>query len=145
MSARLQDILLGSVFAAMGLAAAIMAAGYRGASGLYPGVLGYVLAGLGVILIIRSVWNGRAEAREIIESLPKAAITVTIAAAYLALVPLLGFYLASALLVLIMPVALGFRRHRFALITTLIFIAIVWLVFSLILKKPLPVPYWLAL
>jgi putative tricarboxylic transport membrane protein len=69
-------------------------------------------------------------------------LTVALGAVYLALVPVLGFYLASALIALFLPLALGFRRPVYSAITALIFIATVWVVFSLILEKPLPSGFW---
>lgn len=144
MSARRQDIVLGGVFAAMGLAAAGMAAGYRGASGTYPMALGGTIALLGLLVALRALLRGSPEARALVDHGPRVAITLLAAAAYLALVPLLGFYLASALAILLLPAALGFRRPLYVLTATALFMAIVWLVFSLILEKPLPAAFWSA-
>ena len=54
----------------------------------------------------------------------------------------LGFYTASALVVLALPLALGFRQPVFLALTTAVFIAIVWVVFSIVLEKPLPAEFW---
>lgn len=138
MTARGQDIALGLLFAGFGLAAAWQATAYRGASGTYPLVLGLALAGLGVLLALRSGLRGARVPRRLIDQPGRVAVTVLAGAAYLALVPVLGFYLASALVALMLPFALGFRRPVFALLAAAGFIAVVWLVFTALLAKPLP-------
>ena len=142
MTERRQDILLGGVFAAVGSTAALMAAEYPGASGIYPTALGCVVAGLGALVAIRAVLRGADGPRVLVENAPRAALTLGLAALYLVLVPVLGFYLASALLVV--PLCLGFRRPLYSLVSTGVFIGIVWLVFSVVLEKPLPAPVWLS-
>ena len=57
---------------------------------------------------------------------------------YVALVIPLGFYTASFLLVLAMPLALGFRRLVYALTVAVVFMSLIYLVFSVLLEKPLP-------
>lgn len=144
MTARRQDIWLGALFGALGLAAATMASGYAGAAGIYPMALGLVMAALGAAIAIRAVVNGKDIARPLVENGPHVLITVACAGLYLALVPVLGFYLASILIALGLPVALGFRRPVYAVASALIFVAIVWLVFALALEKPLPAGFWAA-
>ncbi|EEW56644.1 conserved hypothetical protein [Ruegeria sp. TrichCH4B] len=144
MTERRQDILLGGVFAAVGSTAALMAAEYPGASGIYPTALGCVVAGLGALVAIRAVLRGADGPRALVENAPRAALTLGLAALYLVLVPVLGFYLASALLVMVVPLCLGFRRPLYSLVSTGVFIGIVWLVFSVVLEKPLPAPVWLS-
>lgn len=145
MTARGQDVVLGAVFAALGLAAAWIASGYRGASAVYPLSIGLVMAGLGVLVAVRATLRSdEAGPRPLVDHGPRAAITVAIGAAYLALVPVLGFYLASGLAAVVLPLALGFRRMVYTLATTAIFMAIVWLIFAIVLEKPLPVPVWLG-
>ncbi|MBB94898.1 MAG: hypothetical protein CML68_09880 [Rhodobacteraceae bacterium] len=144
MTDRRQDIVLGGVFAAIGISAAVIAAGYPGASGVYPMALGCVVAALGLLVLGRAVLSGPGKPRILIDHGPRVAITLGTAAAYLGLVPVLGFYLASALLVVLLPPALGFRRPVFVLVNAAVFVGIVWLVFSIVLEKPLPTPFWSA-
>ena len=139
---RRQDIVLGVVFAALGLFAAVRAAAYAGASGTYPMVLGLALSGFGILVAGKAVLRGKREPRPLTLHAGRVAITVAIGAVYLALVPVLGFYTASALVVLALPLALGFRQPVFLALTTAVFIAIVWVVFSIVLEKPLPAEFW---
>ncbi len=139
---RRQDTLLGLIFAAIGVLAAVQAAAYPGASGHYPMALGAVLAALGGLIALRARFRGHDAPRLLINHGRRAAATVALGAGYLALVPLLGFYTASTLAVLVIPVALGFRRPVYLAATTIMFVALVWLVFSVVLEKPLPGEFW---
>ena len=65
-------------------------------------------------------------------------IAAVIATIYVALVVPLGFYTASFLLMLALPMALGFRQLVYALIVALVFMVLIYLVFSVLLEKPLP-------
>ena len=133
-----QDIVLGLGFASLGIAAAWMARGYAGASGAYPMVLGLVLALLGVIVAARAVRPTFGQARSLCDAPARLITAVVISALYVAAVTQLGFYTSSFLVMLAMPAALGFRRGLYALATAVVFVAIVFLVFSVLLENPLP-------
>lgn len=149
-----QDILLGLFFVGLGCAAAFMAKDYTGASGRYPMVLGLILALLGGAVTLRAlrpvaapVFPGSSasssddpgEAPRLLLDAPRQMVTATIIATlYVALVVPLGFFTASALLMLAMPFALGFRRWIYSVSVAAIFLLLVSLVFTVLLKKPLP-------
>ena len=139
---RRQDILLGGIFAALGLYAAWIASGYRGATGTYPMVLGAVMAGFGLLVAAKAALRGRDAPRPLTANTGRALIAVATGAVYLALVPLLGFYTASALLMLGLPAALGFHRPVYLALVAAVFVGIVWTVFSVVLEKPLPAEIW---
>ncbi|WP_372000988.1 tripartite tricarboxylate transporter TctB family protein [Tistrella mobilis] len=139
---RRQDVVLGLVLAALGGFAGLEASGYRGASGHYPLALGIVLAALGLALAVRAAVRGSPKPRPLAIHAPRLIGSSAMGAAYLALVPVLGFYTASALAVATMPVALGLRRPVLVALGTVIFTAAVWLVFSVVLNKPLPPEIW---
>lgn len=81
---------------------------------------------------------GEDKARQLVAAPSKFITTAVIAAVYVAAVIPFGFYTASLLLMLVLPVALGFRQWIYAVIVAVIFIAVVFLVFSVLLEKPLP-------
>lgn len=137
--------MLGLLFGALGIFAAVKATSYSGASGVYPLALGLALACLGALLSGRALLREGTGPRPLTEHAGRVWITLIVAAGYLALVPLLGFYTASAILVLVMPVPLGFRQPVYLAATAAIFIALVWMIFSLVLGKPLPDGFWSAL
>lgn len=133
-----QDIVLGLVFVGLGIAAAWMATSYNGAGGTYPMVLGIILTLLGGTVALRAVRAGSTAERALIDAPSKMITAVIIAVIYVALVVPLGFYSSSFLLMLVLPIALGFRQGVYALIVALVFMVIVFLVFSVLLEKPLP-------
>lgn len=135
---RQQDIALGAIFVALGLAAAWGATAYTGASGNYPMVLGLLLALTGAIVAGRAIRAQSTTERVLIDAPVKLYIAVAVGVAYVALVVPLGFYTASFLLMLVLPFALGFRRLVYALTVGAVFTAIVYLVFSVFLERPLP-------
>jgi len=135
---RRQDIALGLIFVGFGIAAAWMATSYSGAGGTYPMVLGVILTLLGGTVALRAVRKGSNEARVLADTPAKMITAVGIAAIYVALVVPLGFYTSSFLLMLALPITLGFRQGVYALIVALVFMTVVYLVFSVLLEKPLP-------
>ena len=133
-----QDVALGLVFAALGLFVAFQALQYRGATGVYPLALSLAIAALGAGIALRAAVRGSDANRPIVVDRRHLAVALVGGALYLLLVPRVGFYTASALLVAAMPVAFGFRRPVYLAAVTAVFIALVWAVFSLVLEKPLP-------
>lgn len=133
-----QDIVLGLIFVSVGIFAASMALSYKGASGTYPMVLGLLLTLLGATVAIKALRQPTDRPRTVIEAPAKLITAALISTIYVALVMPLGFYTASFLLVLAMPLALGFRRVVYALTVAAVFMSLVYLVFSVLLEKPLP-------
>ncbi len=133
-----QDIVLGLVFVGLGLAAAWMATSYSGAGGTYPMVLGIILTLFGGAVALKASRSLSRAERTLIEAPSKMITAVIIAVIYVALIVPLGFYTSSFLLMLALPIALGFRQGIYALIVALVFMVIVSLVFSVLLEKPLP-------
>lgn len=142
---RRQDFVLGVSFAALGLYAALASMAYSGATGTYPMVLGIALAAFGLLIAIRAGYRRRSGDRPLTLHAGRALLTVVLAAVYLWLVPIVGFYTASGLVVLALPIGLGFRRPVFLAAATASFVALVWLVFSILLEKPLPREIWTML
>lgn len=123
---------------ALGLAAAWGATSYSGASGNYPLVLGLLLALSGAVVALKAMCAKSSAERVLVDAPVKLSTAVVIGVIYVALVVPVGFYTASFLLMLTLPFALGFRRHFFALTVGATFTAIVYLVFSVFLERPLP-------
>ena len=135
---RQQDIVLGVIFLVFGLAAAWGATSYSGASGVYPLVLGLLLALTGATVAFKAMRTTVSVERVLIDAPIKLYTAITIGVIYVALVVPLGFYTSSFLLMLGLPFSLGFRRLFFALTVAAIFISIVFFVFSILLERPLP-------
>ncbi|MBS4011540.1 MAG: tripartite tricarboxylate transporter TctB family protein [Roseovarius sp.] len=137
-----QDLVTGLIFTGLGLAAAWMARSYSGAGGTYPMVLGMALAAFGGAIALRPVRATVNAARPLAEAPRNLLIATVVAAGYIALVMPLGFFTASGLVMLIMPLMLGFRQPIYLVLMALIFMALVWAVFSIVLEKPLPPDFW---
>lgn len=107
-------------------------------------VLGLLLALLGGVVAARSLRQNSKKKRVLIDAPFKLFATISIGVVYVALVVPLGFYTASFLVMLVLPVTLGFRRVPYALVVGAIFIGIVYVVFSVLLEKPLPREWFLT-
>ncbi len=139
---RRQDIAAGLAFALLGIAVWWLAQAYRGAGGTYPAVLGAVLAGLGLLIAGRAVLRTSNTARPLVENAAPLALTVIVAAVYIWAVTRIGFFTASAAIMLALPPLLGLRRPWLTLLATAVFVALVYAVFVLLLGKPLPPDPW---
>ncbi|MEO1092181.1 MAG: tripartite tricarboxylate transporter TctB family protein [Pseudomonadota bacterium] len=140
--AQRQDIVLGLVFVALGLFMAVQALDYSGATGRYPLALSVALAILGLIVAGKALFRETDAERALTVHRGRLILTAAVAAGYFLLVPVLGFYTASVLIVACLPVALGFRKPVYLATVTVVFTGTVWIVFSLILEKPLPAEIW---
>lgn len=144
--ARRQDIALGLLFAGLGLASAWQATAYSGATGIYPMVLGLILLALGVLVSGRALRSSGAKAepdsRQLMAAPLKLAVTASLFVVYLALIIPLGFYTASVLLMLLLPAALGFRQPLYLLVMAVAFVLVLFVVFTVVLEKPLPAEFW---
>ncbi len=123
---------------ALGIFAAWMATSYQGAGGTYPMVLGIILTLLGGAVAAKAIRSASDDERELIGAPVKMFTTVAAGVAFVALVVPLGFYTASLLLMVLLPLALGFRQVVYALIVAAVFMSVVYVVFSVLLEKPLP-------
>lgn len=123
---------------ALGIAATWGATAYKGAGGTYPLVLGVLLIVLGGIVVVKALRSTTETERVLIDAPVKLFTAIGIGVIYVSLVVPLGFYTASFMLMLALPFALGFRKAKYALCVAAIFVAIVYVVFSVLLEKPLP-------
>ena len=137
-----QDVILGLLFTGLGLAAAWIATSYSGAGGIYPIVLSLTMAFIGLIITSRAVRKISDVPRDLTDAPFRLFLTLAACALYVAMVTVLGFYTASVLLLLLLPVLLGFRRPLYLVLTVFIFMLAVWVLFSVVLEKPLPAEIW---
>ncbi len=133
-----QDIVLGLIFMGLGGVAAWMATSYTGASGIYPLVLSIILTLIGATVVLKAARAGSTYERKLVDAPAQMLVTIVIGIIYVASIVPLGFYPASFFLMLVLPIALGFRRGLYALVVAAVFMGIIYLVFSLLLEKPLP-------
>lgn len=137
-----QDIVLGMLFAGLGVAAAWLSTSYTGASGTYPLILGLIMLALGIFIVVRALRVTEHRTRELISAPMNLALAVGVFTVYVGLIVPLGFYTASVLLMLLLPIVLGFRRPVYLGIMAISFVAVLFVLFSLVLEKPLPAEIW---
>lgn len=145
-SQHLQDGIAGVTLSLLGAAAVYFSMSYRGASGIYPGILGCVLAIFGAILAIRARRRSGqvSPARPLTNSPVHLLVTLALTTAYLAIIPVLGFYTSSAIVLLVVPLALGLRRPLMLVLCMAISITIIYAIFALLVKRPLPTEFFLT-
>ena len=138
-------MVLGALFALLGLGCAWTAGSYSGATGGYPLTLGLGLALCGALILGRAMLASNDTKRPLFDELRPLVVALIATVSYIALVVPLGFFTSSALLMLALPAALGFRRPVYLVIVAAAFIGLVWAVFTLLLNKPLPRELFLIL
>jgi len=140
-SPNIQDGVAGICFAAVGAASIYWSFDYTGASGLYPRVLGAVIVLLGLLMVLRSMRRAVIKPvndRPLVDSPRNFFIAITFGFFFLLLVTLIGFYTSSLLVLLTLPIALGFRRAVPLVLSATLFIVFLYVLFSLVLERPLP-------
>ena len=95
---------------------------------------------LGVLLAGRAQLRRRNAARPLFENAEPLVLTIVMATLFVRGVTRIGFFTASAALMLLSLPVLGLRRLWLVIFSTLVFVALVCAIFCLILGKPLPTP-----
>lgn len=109
----------------------------------FPAALLIGIAALALAILIRDARRRGPDERFFVHP-GRFAGALALMAAYLAALPLVGFFTASGALALLMPPLLGYRRWRVLALTVAVFLAAVWLVFVVIFQRPLPREFFLA-
>jgi putative tricarboxylic transport membrane protein len=124
----------------------------------FPLILGWMLAGAGAVLIVQTLVRARlagagaaaAPDAEVTEARPghafrRAAGLVAIAAAFVALLPILGYVLAVALMLAAVMLYQGLPFARHTLLVAVAGAAFLYGLFGLLLGIPVPRGIWLPL
>lgn len=112
-------------------------------SGLFPRVIIYILAGLSVLLLLRSFFwkkDGPAFDGAAFRNLPSL-ISLVIIIAWVSLVPLLGFLTTSLICFPLLTVYLDYHAPRKKIIERLIYAVVLPLVLYFVFTKILYVPF----
>jgi hypothetical protein len=92
-------------------------------------------------IVLLALWiglRGGGGAAPVAHHAGRLALAVGAVGVFLAGIPLIGFFPAAAVLMLGLPIALGYRDMRVVLPVTAGFLLLVWLVFVRLFAKPLP-------
>lgn len=121
------------------------AAAFPPDSRVFPAVLLALLTVLSAVLIVRAWRRPPADAAApFFEHAGRHALALAAVGAYLAVLPVAGFFTASAALALALPFALGYRDKARLALATAVFLVAVWVVFVWLFQRPLPREFFLA-
>lgn len=112
---------------------------YPGASGTYPKVLS-VLLGCGAVLMLLRAWRqtGDDSRAPLVVNLGRCLLGFATLALYILAIDLLGYILPSFVLVVSLPLLLGYRDLRLAFMAAIGGLSFILLVFAVILERPMP-------
>ena len=145
-----QDIVAGLVIMLLAIAGIYEARGLPTGVAMLPlWVLGTLFV-LSCIMIVRGILNivpaqNGSKAIPFIVAPKRLAIGIIAMALYIIGIEVIGFYVTTALFIPLSALALGFRNFKLIAITTIGFLGFVYVVFSLIFERVLPVGLTLSL
>lgn len=140
------ELIGGLAFLVLGLGAVYLSRDFAADAAAFPAVIGVLMALLSCAMIVRtlaaSVTYTQAPA-PLVKHWPRFVASIAITLAYIVILPTVGFFSSSALFVPVLSVVLGFRRPAYLAITTVLFIALLYALFTLLLRRPLPPEFFL--
>jgi putative tricarboxylic transport membrane protein len=108
-------------------------------AGLFPRLVTAVMLLAAVAMFARSfVGSGRAEAEPLFINWQLLAITLVATVLYVIAVRTIGYFTSSLVFVPAIAYSLGLRKHRAIAVGTLLFVALIYLVFVRIFQLPMP-------
>ena len=139
------DLASGLFFLSLGVGAIFLARSFGPGAAMFPTIVAALMVMFASVLILRALTGrGRVPSAPVITEGKRFAIMLGATLVYIVLLPEVGFFTSSALFVPITAAALGFRRPVYLAVTTLIFIVLLYALFVVLLKRPLPPEFFLA-
>jgi hypothetical protein len=136
---RVADVAFAAILVLVGLSAAFLAAGYPRESAVHPAAIGLGLAGLGGLIIVRSLLAGGGWRGDHFAVDPtRLTLGLLMVGGYVAALTRFGFVLPSLLLAVLMPAAAGYRRPLLAGLAGMTAVAAIVTIFVVALSRPLP-------
>lgn len=134
------DLYFSILLMAIGGLIYVEAKSYPETPGEFPLWIGLILIGLSALLFIQSLLKRSDETQFKLDkrTLTHIFISAAIIAAYVLILPLLGYIVSSLILVLSMSLLLGYRSLKYLALTPLAAVMLCWVVFQFILNVPLP-------
>lgn len=145
-----RELFSGISFLIVGIAVAWMGKGFYADAAYIPIGTGVLMGLFSLPLILRgaaSLLTGQGRgtiAVPLVEAPRRFAATLICCLIYYLAMPVVGFYTTSALFVLLLAVVLGERRPWVLTSIALSFIALLYGLFAVVLKRPLPIEFFLA-
>ncbi|WP_346298617.1 tripartite tricarboxylate transporter TctB family protein [Halomonas sp. BM-2019] len=145
-----RDLFSGIAFLIIGITTAWMGKGFFADAAYVPIGAGALMGLFALPLIWRAAVGllaGRATSQPVmalVDHPGRFAATLACCLVYYVALPTVGFYTTSALFILLLALVLGERRPLVVLGITLGFITLLYGLFAVVLKRPLPVEFFLA-
>jgi putative tricarboxylic transport membrane protein len=134
------DFYFSMLLIAIGAVICVVANSYPATPGGFPFWIGAILIGLSALLLLQSILNKSDENKIHVSKTTflHIFIAAAIIAAYILLLPVLGYIVSSLSLVLAIAVILGYRSFIYLALTPLAAVIFCWVVFQYMLNVPLP-------
>lgn len=140
-----RDLCTGILFLGLGIMTVWQGTGYYADTAYIPVGVGVLMSLFSVGLIIRSLGRKtRVAAVRLVDHPAKFAGTLAASAIYFFFLPIAGFYTASTAFVVSLAILVGERRPKVIISVTIAFIALLYGLFALVLKRALPVEFFLT-
>ncbi|GGY04039.1 hypothetical protein GCM10007160_34590 [Litchfieldella qijiaojingensis] len=140
-----RDTLSGLVFFAIGVTTAWIGSGFYADTAYIPVGVGVLMSVFAVPLMVRGVvGNTMSTSMPLIHHPLRFFVTLACCVLFYFLLPIIGFYTTSTLFVIVMALLLGERRPAVVICVAVVFIALLYGLFAVVLKRPLPVEFFLA-
>ncbi|WP_417583727.1 tripartite tricarboxylate transporter TctB family protein [Nitrincola sp.] len=139
-----RDFCTGVVFLLLGAGTAWYGKDFYYDSAYIPVGVGLLMSLFALGLIVRSLLKNKDHEIKLVDHPFKFIATLVSCVAYFFLLPIVGFYTTSSLFIVSLSLLIGERRPVVILSITVVFITLLYLLFALVLKRALPVEFFLA-
>ncbi|MFN3881121.1 MAG: tripartite tricarboxylate transporter TctB family protein [Nitrincola lacisaponensis] len=139
-----RDFCTGVLFFLLGIGTVWYGKDFYDDSAYIPVSVGVLMSLFALGLMLRSLMNSQLIQMRLMDHPAKFIATLTSCIGYFVLLPLAGFYTSSTLFIVTLSLLIGERRPVVILSITLVFITALYLLFALVLKRSLPVEFFLA-
>lgn len=116
-------------------------------AGTWPAITGGIMVGAALILLVMTLVNGKKyEEMEVVLGLPanrRVYLVMGIMVVYCLLLNVLGLYISGLILIPALMWVLGERNKKKTAIVTIVALAAIYVIFSLILGTKLPEPFFM--
>jgi putative tricarboxylic transport membrane protein len=109
----------------------------RGAAAFFPSIVIGALGVFSLIYLVRSVLAGR-PGEAMFERWWIFAAALVISLVYVNLVVRIGYVTSTAVFIPVLAWVIGFRRPVYIAVTTVVYLASVYLLFEIVFRRPLP-------
>lgn len=138
------DLFSGIIFIAIGVTTAWIGTGFYADTAYIPVGVGVLMCLFAIPLVLRGVAGTESVHSALVDHPGRFSVTLLCCLLYYIALPVVGFYTTSMLFVVVLSLVLGERRPTVVIPIAVVFIALLYGLFAMVLKRPLPVEFFLA-